>query len=97
MTYNEATEKLLDIADTKETTAEQVKALIEAGADVNVQNDNGETALMWSAWHNSNPEVIALINAGADVNLKDKDGKTAKDWAVQSNASPEIIKILEGL
>lgn len=45
-----------------------VKALIEAGADVNAKDDEGKTALSWAA-RNHNPQVLkALVEAGADVN-----------------------------
>ncbi|MBQ6738048.1 MAG: ankyrin repeat domain-containing protein, partial [Synergistaceae bacterium] len=70
------------------------------GINVNAKADDGQTALMYAARFNKNPEVLrALINVGADMKAKDNLflGKTARDWAVQSNANPEIIKILEGL
>ncbi len=70
-----------------EFTAEKVDtalALIEAGADVNIQADDKVTALLklmreWGSGWNENAEKVffALINANADVNLKDRLGKTA--------------------
>ena len=49
--------------------------LIDAGADPNLKNDKGHTALILGA--NLLNVVQKLIRAGADVNCKGKDGKTA--------------------
>ncbi len=57
-----------------------VKLLIEAGANLNLQEKNGWTALM-SASRNSTKStentVKMLIDAGCDLNLQDNDGWTA--------------------
>lgn len=45
-----------------------VKALIEAGADVNKQGRDGDTALGAATAHGSTLVVMELIKAGADVN-----------------------------
>ena len=54
-----------------------VQALIAAGADVNAQNPEGETALHMAASHADGAMVKLLLKAGADVNVRDKDGRTA--------------------
>ena len=56
-----------------------VKALIEAGADVNgiVRNSDNLTLLMSAVAQGNTGVVKSLIAAGADVNAKDNDGKTA--------------------
>ncbi|PSF36221.1 hypothetical protein C7H19_13495 [Aphanothece hegewaldii CCALA 016] len=64
--------------------AEVIKFLIQRGADVNVQNDQGQTALI-KAGENADA-VKALIEAGADLNIRDKEGNTAMmlgSWAIQ--------------
>ena len=53
-----------------------VKALIEAGADVNKAADDGETPLYTAASNGHEAVVTALIEAGADVNKADNGGKT---------------------
>ncbi|GAB4186122.1 MAG: hypothetical protein Fur006_25190 [Coleofasciculaceae cyanobacterium] len=48
---------------------EVVCLLIEAGADVNAQSNDGKTALMVAAQTGSMEMTITLIRAGADINV----------------------------
>jgi ankyrin repeat protein len=57
-------------------TAEVQKFLLE-GADVNVKDENGMTALMNAANMGHIDVVRALLEKGADVNARDTDGETA--------------------
>ncbi|RDW72345.1 ankyrin repeat domain-containing protein [Aspergillus mulundensis] len=62
-----------------------VKALIEYGADVNAQDDEGFTLLHRLLRRHDPPGnlgefVDVLLEAGADPSIRDKEGKTAKDW-----------------
>lgn len=56
-----------------------VEALLNAGADINLQDDRGFTALMWAAEIGRVGIVKKLIAAGADVNLRRNDGKATID------------------
>ena len=59
----------------------KVQELISQGADLNVQDEYGYTALIWGA-NCSNPEITELLlNAGADKTIKDHDGHDALYWA----------------
>ena len=69
-----------------------VKILIAANANLNLQNEDGTTALMFAVSSNHKEIVKLLIDAGADINLKDNDGDTALDFAKEKN---DIIKLLE--
>ena len=54
-----------------------VDFLIQAGADVNIQDQSGWTTLMYAAWMGKDRCFESLINGGADANIKDRKGSTA--------------------
>lgn len=56
-----------------------VDALLNAGADINLKDDRGFTALMWAVEIRHAGLVKKLIRAGADVNLRRNDGKATID------------------
>jgi ankyrin repeat protein len=60
-----------------------VKALLEAGAPVNVADDRGLTPLMMASNSRSkDPDVVLLLlEHGAASQAKDGLGRTASDWA----------------
>ena len=61
-----------------------LKALIEAGADVNAQDSQGCTSLSFAAQEGNPMIVMELIKAGADVNLARHDGVTPLHMAAQN-------------
>ena len=53
------------------------KMLVEAGADINALNDNGDTPIMYDT---KNIEKIKyLVSKGADLTIKNNKGKTIHD------------------
>ena len=55
-----------------------ISALLQAGADVNAKNKDGDTAY---AGCNRGPIIVSvLLKAGADVNAKNNDGETRSHW-----------------
>ena len=73
---------------------EVIKALVNAGAELNVRCNDGATALMWAARYAKNPEVVkVLINAGANPNDHNIQGITALMGAVAFNGNLEVIKV----
>ena len=68
-----------------------IPMLIAAGADVNIQTKDGNTALMIAV--RIYPDIVPmLIAAGADVNIQIKDGNTALMIAAQQR--PNVIPML---
>jgi ankyrin repeat protein len=67
-----------------------VDVLVMAGADVNLRDNRGYTALIWAAEIGNRKVVKKLIMAGADASLRGSDGKAAIDVASRK----EIEKLL---
>lgn len=61
-----------------------LKAILEAGADPNLQQEGGFTALMGAAQNGSTEAVDSLIAYGADKQAVNCDGKTAADIAEEA-------------
>jgi ankyrin repeat protein len=60
------------------TSPSVIKALLNGGANVNLQDPRGKTALMYSV-ENKNPKITELLIAnGADVHIKDFNGRPFK-------------------
>jgi ankyrin repeat protein len=83
-----------------DSSEKTVKMLLDAGADVNLQNEDW-TALMFASRYSNNDSsektVKMLLDAGADVNLQNKDGCTALMFASRySNkySSEKTVKML---
>jgi serine/threonine protein kinase len=64
-----------------------VTKLLKAGASINHQDRNGDTALHHSfkSWSNNFSIMATLLENGADVNLRNQEGKSAVDSLVTSN------------
>jgi ankyrin repeat protein len=71
--------------------AATAKALIDAGANINLRNQDGQTALMLTLDENV---TRVLLAAGADTTIRDKSGKTALDLARELQLT-EKIALLE--
>lgn len=72
---------------------EFVVKLLSQGADINVRNENGETALMRASDEGYIGIVEFLLGKGADPNVIDKEEDTALDIA-RFKEHDDIIKIL---
>lgn len=72
----------------------QVRELIDNGANVNLRDEEGETALMWASWNDHLDIVKLLLEKGADANVKSSQGRTAFTLAVLQRSSKEIIDLL---
>ena len=75
-----------------------VKLLTDHGADINVSDQFGSTALIFASRSSYIEIVKLLINCGANVNISDYHGRTALAFvvldAIKEKAYLEIIKLL---
>ena len=65
------------IAAAKQGDAGQVRAQLQAGADVNARDSAQRTALLLAVRSGPRAVVRALIDAGAGLDARDQDGRTA--------------------
>ncbi|KAJ5612310.1 hypothetical protein N7510_005504 [Penicillium lagena] len=71
-----------------------LELLISRGADVNMLDGSGETALHWAASFGANSMIQALLEHGADVNRPNLDGHTALHIAAEHTERVDTIQIL---
>lgn len=69
-------QKLLWLLEDYQLDPEHFRALIDAGADVNAKDEDGQTPLHYAADRGHSEALKVLINAGADVNAKNENGWT---------------------
>ena len=73
---------------------DRVRQLLDSGADLNLQNDNGYTALINASLNGHTFMVELLLSSGADLNLQNINGYTALMTA-ENHGHPEIARILK--
>ena len=69
-----------------------LRRLLAHGADPNIQNEAGATALMWAA--DDLEKTQLLIEHGAEVNARSTEGRTALLIAAGRAGSKDIVKLL---
>lgn len=75
-----------------------VELIVSRDADLNAQNPEGKTPLIFAA-KNGNLEMVKfLVSKGAHMNIKDNKGARALTWAEKrkDNAGNEIADFLRG-
>ena len=69
--------------------------MMEAGADVDLQDEDGETILHWAAGNAHNDVLARLIVMGADVNHQNKAGQTALFRAAKRGHTAIVRTLME--
>ena len=65
-----------------------VKLLLDKGANINAQQNDGHTALMAAIRAGHIESVKLLLSRGADVNAEAQDSVTALKWAYDGIGRP---------
>ena len=78
------------------TTKERrfVNSILKFRQNLNIQDNYGNTALIYAAGTGMSDLVEALLKKGADKSVARRDGRTAYDIAVQKN-NTYIMRLLE--
>ena len=70
--------------------AEVVKLFLERGAQVDLQDNNGRSSLMWASNEGQTEVVKLLLERGARVDLQDNDG-----WSsLMCTKQTEVVELL---
>ncbi|OWO99403.1 hypothetical protein B2J93_8800 [Marssonina coronariae] len=72
-----------------------VRMLSEAGVDVSVKDDTGQTSLHLAALCGHSDTVLVLLDAGADIDAENQQGQTALFMAVDSGQECTVKILLE--
>ena len=80
----------------REEYPEMVELLLENGAEIDLQDEQGRTALRWAAERRHHETIAILLEAGAEVNVQDNDGETPliAIAPIRSGGSVEIAQML---
>ncbi|EHK47127.1 hypothetical protein TRIATDRAFT_217580 [Trichoderma atroviride IMI 206040] len=73
--------------------SEIVHLLIEKGADLNIRDSSGKTAMMFAAWDKNSEILRMLVENGANLDMVDDKGVCALHYAVVSG-SVDCVRIL---
>jgi len=82
------------IKATKAGDSSAVQKLIDAGANINEQDNKGYTALFHAIEYGRSEIVKSLISKGANIEQKDLEGLTPLAYAIKYDRNADIIKLL---
>lgn len=72
-----------------------IKLFLDAGVDVNIQNDIGWTPLMVAIFSSNEAAANMLLKAGASCNARDKRGYGPLHWAAYRGYTKVITQLLD--
>ncbi|XP_064622063.1 serine/threonine-protein phosphatase 6 regulatory ankyrin repeat subunit A-like isoform X2 [Lineus longissimus] len=71
------------------------RILVDHGADVNLQDHIGRTALHWAVFYHKPALVSEILQAGFDAHLTDKEGNNVLHFAIRMGAQEVISAIVK--
>ena len=71
----------------------RVRTLLDGGADVNLPQVDGMTALHWAVYHDDAETAALLVRAGADVNAGNRYGVAPLSTAA-TNGNADVVTLL---
>lgn len=89
----QAPDALLEAA--RDGDVAKVRTLLAAGADANVADADGRTALIFAAGHDDEQLIELLLDAGADPGLRDAEGVSALTVAKAESSTAIIARLRE--
>lgn len=72
-----------------------VNLLIEKGADIDIKDKDGWTALCWASWSGVPTITKRLAELGSDINIRDKQGNTPLMMAAMRGNHEVVTYLLE--
>jgi hypothetical protein len=75
---------------------ELVRSLVEGGADINITNDYGDTAIMVAIEYRHHAIFEYLLDRGANINIINEDGNTALDMAKYYDSDAVELLVARG-
>ncbi len=78
-------------ASSNNVNPEVIRALINAGADINAQSEVGETPIHLAALNENHRVIDVFVQAGVDINVLSKNGWTPLHSASARNTNPNMI------
>ncbi len=78
----------------EDSDVEIIEELVKLGADINIKDDNGKTALMDAAHEGEIDVVETLLECDVDVSLTDRSGFSALHASVLSKNKDVVSAIL---
>ena len=74
---------------------EDLKPILERGANINARTEHGYTPLMFASVYNYAPAVKFLIEHGAEINCENASGESALYLANLTEDEPIISTLIE--
>jgi ankyrin repeat protein len=74
----------------------ELRRLVQSGADVNLRQTDGATALHWAAYYGDAGMALLLLEAGADASAANREGSTPMWLAASQGNAAMISALLEG-